>query len=74
MNTNIAYELKLAQDKSQYDEHAKRILGNVWITASILKAVTKEFRHVPLRQIVQEYISGNIMISNISVMPGSTNL
>lgn len=54
MNTGIARDLELARDKAQYDENAKRLLGNVWILAWILKCSIQEFCDIPLGQVARE--------------------
>ncbi len=73
MNTGIARDLELARDKAQYDENAKRLLGNVWILAWILKCSIQEFRNITLGKIVRECICGEILISKVRMEPGTTN-
>ena len=46
MNTSMAFGLELARDKAQYNEHAKRLLGNVTVLAWILKTSTPEFADI----------------------------
>ena len=44
LNTEIKNAVNIAGDKAQYDENAKRLLGNKSILAHILTSTVEEFR------------------------------
>lgn len=73
MKTYISKSLEAASNVAQYDTHAKRLLSDKQILAWILKSATDEFQNLPIQNIVN-CIEGEIQISDISVMPGETNL
>ena len=58
---------------AQYDENAKRLLGNKSILAHILTSIVEEFREMnPID--VEGYIEGEPCISSVPVEPGLTNI
>ena len=57
---------------SQYDEKAKRLLGNKIILAHILVKTVNEFRKMEPEDVVP-YIEGEPYISAVPVEPGQTN-
>lgn len=72
MDTEIANAVKTAGKEAQYDEKAKRILGNKYILANILIRTVDEFKGMRPGQIVP-YIEGEPYISTVPVEPGLTN-
>ena len=73
MNTEIKNAVNIAGDKAQYDENAKRLLGNKSILAHILTSTVEEFRDMnPVD--VEGYIEGEPCISSVPVEPGLTNI
>ena len=46
MNTEIANAVNAADDKAQYDERAKRLLGHKSILAHILVDTVEEFERI----------------------------
>ena len=73
MNTEIKNAVNIAGDKAQYDENAKRLLGNKSILAHILTSTVEEFRGMnPVD--VEGYIEGEPCISSVPVEPGLTNI
>ena len=44
LNSEIKNAVNIAGDKAQYDENAKRLLGNKSILAHILTSTVEEFR------------------------------
>ena len=73
MNTEIKNAVNSAGDKAQYDENAKRLLGNKSILAHILTSTVEEFREMnPID--VEGYIEGEPCISSVPVEPGLTNI
>ena len=73
MNTEIKNEVNSAGDKAQYDENAKRLLGNKSILAHILTSTVEEFRGMNPAD-VEGYIEGEPCISSVPVEPGLTNI
>ena len=73
MNTEIKNAVNIAGDKAQYDENAKRLLGNKSILAHILTSTVEEFRGMnPVD--VEGYIEGEPCISSVPIEPGLTNI
>ena len=73
MNTEIKNAVNAARDMAQYDENAKRLLGNKSILAHILTSTVEEFRGMnPVD--VEGYIEGEPCISSVPVEPGLTNI
>lgn len=72
MDTEIKNALKAADKEAQYDEKAKRILGNKYILANIMICTIDEFKDMCPREVVS-YIEGEPYISTIPVEPGLTN-
>ena len=73
MNTEIKNAVNSAGDKAQYDENAKRLLGNKSILAHILTSTVEEFRGMNPAD-VEGYIEGEPCISSVPVEPGLTNI
>ena len=73
MKNELAGDLTLAEGKSQYDTYCKRILANKIILAWILKYAAEEFKDMSISQI-KTCIGSDIHISEVSVLPGRTNL
>lgn len=72
MNTEIKNAVKAAELNAQYDENAKRLLGNKIILAHILVKTVDEFYGMNPEDVVS-YIEGEPYISEIPVEPGLTN-
>lgn len=72
MNTEITNAVVAADDKAQYDEKAKRLLGHKGILAHILVHTVDEFKGMDPKDVVA-YIEGEPMISAVPVEPGLTN-
>ena len=73
MNTEIKNAVNAARDMAQYDENAKRLLGNKSILAHILTSTVEEFRGMNPAD-VEGYIEGEPCISSVPVEPGLTNI
>lgn len=61
MKTEVARDLNLASQKVQFDTYCKRILGNKYILAWLLKDTVKEFSKMAIEKIL-ECIEGEIEI------------
>ncbi|MCI9230622.1 MAG: hypothetical protein HFH96_05840 [Lachnospiraceae bacterium] len=73
MVTEIKNAVNTTDKDAQYDDKAKRLLGNKTILAHILVKTVDEFRGMNPKDVVS-YIEGEPFISVISVEPGLTNV
>ena len=72
MDTEIKNAVSAADKDAQYDEKAKRLLGNKIILAHILVKTVDEFKGMNPKNVVS-YIEGEPFISVVPVEPGLTN-
>ena len=72
MNTEIKNAILAANEEAQYDESAKRLLGQKSILAHILVKTVDEFRGMNPEDVVP-LIEGEPYISTVPVEPGLTN-
>ena len=72
MDTEIKNAVSAADKDAQYDEKAKRLLGNKIILAHILVKTVDEFKGMNPKDVVS-YIEGEPFISVVPVEPGLTN-
>lgn len=72
MNTEVKNAILAANDETQYDESAKRLLGQKIILAHILVNAIDEFLGMNPKDVVQ-LIEGEPYISKIPIDPGLTN-
>jgi hypothetical protein len=72
VDTEINNALKASDIEAQYDEKAKRLLGNKYILAYILINTVAEFKGMKPKDVIP-YIEGEPHISTIPVEPGLTN-
>ncbi|MDE7204673.1 MAG: hypothetical protein K2O91_22860 [Lachnospiraceae bacterium] len=73
MDTEIKNAVSAADEDAQYDEKAKRLLGNKIILAHILVKTVDEFKGMNPKNVVS-YIEGEPFISVGPVEPGLTNV
>ena len=73
MNTELKNVVKATDKDAQYDESAKRLLGQKSILAHILVKTVDEFQEMNPKDVVS-YIEGTPYISSIPVEPGLTNV
>ena len=73
MNTEITNAVNAANDRAQYDERAKRLLGHKSILAHILVDTVEEFKGMNPKD-VAKYIEGEPMIGVVPTEPGLTNV
>ncbi len=73
MDTEIKNAVNATDREAQYDEQAKRLLGNKIILAHILVKTVDEFRGMNPKDVVS-YIEGEPLISAVPVEPGLTNV
>ena len=72
MDTEIKNAVNAADTNAQYDERAKRLLGNKSILAHILVKTVDEFKGMDPKEAVS-YIEGEPFIGVVPVEPGLTN-
>ena len=72
MDTEIKNAVSAADQDAQYDDRAKRLLGNKTILAHILVKTVDEFKGMDPKEAVN-YIEGEPFISVVPVEPGLTN-
>ena len=68
MDTEIKKAVVAADNKAQYDEKAKRLLGHKFILAYILIKTVDEFKGMKPKDVVQ-YIEGEPLIGAVPVEP-----
>ncbi|MCM1280157.1 MAG: Rpn family recombination-promoting nuclease/putative transposase, partial [Robinsoniella sp.] len=73
MDTEIKNAINAADDDAQYDDKAKRLLGNKIILAHILIKTVDEFKGMNPKD-VASYIEGEPFVSVVPVEPGLTNV
>ncbi len=73
MDTELKNAVNAANINAQYDEKAKRLLGNKIILAHILVNTVDEFREMEPEDVVP-YIEGEPSISTVPTEPGHTNM
>ena len=72
MDMEIKNAVNATDADAQYDEKAKRLLGNRTILAHILVKTVDEFQSMDPKEVVS-YIEGEPFISTVPVEPGLTN-
>lgn len=70
MNTELKNAVNATDKKAQYDESAKRLLGQKSILAHILVKTVDEFKGMNPRDVVS-YIEGKPYISTVSCGAGA---
>ncbi len=73
MDTEIKNAVSMTDQDAQYDDKAKRLLGNKIILAHILVKTVDEFKGMNPKDVVS-YIEGEPFISVVPVEPGLTNI
>ena len=73
MDTEVKSAVQSADQEAQYDEKAKRLLGQKHILAYILVKTVDEFKGMHPKDVIR-YIEGEPMISVVPVEPGLTNV
>ena len=72
MRTEISNTIFATDRDAQYDESAKRLLGQKSILAHILTKTVDEFAGMDSKDVVS-YIEGEPFINKVPVEPGVTN-
>ncbi len=74
INTSLADELKFSEGKAKYDAACKRVLSDKILLAHILKACVAEFKDASIKDIVEKYLTGDPLISQIPVHSGTSKV
>ena len=74
LETTLAKNMRIADDKSRYDEACKRLLAEKTILAWIMQSCLEEYKEYDVSEIVEKYIEGNPQISAVAVAPDETNV
>ena len=73
MNTETKNAILITDKDAQYDERAKRLLGQKSILAHILVKTVDEFMGMNPKDVIS-YIEGEPFINTVPVEPGLTNV
>ena len=73
LETTLAKNIRIADDRVKYDEACKRLLAEKMILAWIMKSCLEEYKDYDVNEIAERYIEGNPEISSIAVAPDETN-
>ena len=73
LETTLAKNIRIADDKAKYDEACKRLLAEKTILAWIMKSCLEEYKEYDVNEIAENYIEGNPQISSVAVAPDETN-
>ena len=65
----LAKNITIAGDNAAYDATCKRLLANKIILAWIMKSCIKEYEHLDVNQIAEQYIEGNPQIGRVALHP-----
>ena len=65
----LAKNITIAGDNAAYDAACKRLLANKIILAWIMKSCIKEYEHLNVNQIAEQYIEGNPQIGRVALHP-----
>ena len=73
VNTPIAEDIRMTDQRSQYDDACKKLLSEKIILAWIMKSCLDEYRDCDVKEIAEKYIEGTPQVSQIAIAPGETN-
>ena len=73
VETTLAKNIRIADDKAKYDEACKRLLAEKMILAWIMKSCLEEYKEYDVKEIAERYIEGTPQIASIAVLPDETN-
>jgi hypothetical protein len=73
VNTDVKNVIFETEQNSQYDEKAKKVLGNKQILAQIIVNTVEDFKNMNPQEVIP-YIEGEPIISRMPVDPGMTNV
>lgn len=73
-DTTIAKNIRVADEKANYDAACKRLLSEKIILAWIMKNCLEEYRDCDVDEIAEKYIEGNPQVAEIPVAPDESNV
>ncbi|MBR4026503.1 MAG: hypothetical protein IKJ01_02945 [Lachnospiraceae bacterium] len=73
IETTIAKNIRIADDKAKYDEACKCLLSEKIILAWIMKSCLEEYKDYDVNEISEKYIEGTPQVSKVAVLPDETN-
>lgn len=74
LETTIAKNIRVADEKANYDAACKRLLSEKIILAWIMKSCLEEYRHYDVNDIAEKYIDEQPKVAEIAVAPDETNI
>lgn len=72
--TSIAKNIRIADDKANYDAACKRLLSEKVILAWVMRGCLEEYRDCTVDEIAQKYIEGRPQVGEVPVAPDETNM
>ena len=73
IETTIAQDVRITEDKAKYDAACKRLLSEKVILAWIMKSCLDEYRDCTVQDIAEKYIEGQPQVGEVPVAPDETN-
>ncbi len=73
INTTIAKNICVADEKAGYDAACKRLLSEKIILAWIMKNCLEEYRDCDVDEIAEKYIEGTPQVGQVAVAPDESN-
>ena len=73
INTTIAKNICVADEKAGYDAACKRLLSEKIILAWIMKNCLEEYRDCDVEEIAEKYIEGTPQVGEVAVAPDESN-
>ncbi len=73
MDTTIAKNICVADEKASYDAACKRLLSEKIILAWIMKSCLEEYKECDVDEIVEKYIEGTPQVGEVAVAPDESN-
>ena len=72
-DTTIAKNIRVADEKANYDAACKRLLSEKIILAWIMKNCLEEYRDCDVEEIAEKYIEGTPQVGEVAVAPDESN-
>lgn len=73
MDTTIAKNIRVTDEKASYDAACKRLLSEKIILAWIMKNCLEEYRNCDVDEIAGKYIEGTPQAGEVAVAPDESN-
>lgn len=72
IETTLAKNIRIADDKAKYDAACKSLLSEKIILAWIMKSCIEEYKDCDVHEIAEQYIEGIPQVSEVAVLPDET--